>query len=186
MADMLNCNLSNEQVGKFKRIFTRHLKENGIYSVVKSNCFTKRNLTFYRHITCVKGRNHLIVGLVDTIWGLINSVPKIEGFQANVKASIVLLGIVTDKDFFNLCKETGEDEYVIRQFIKQAINREISYLFDSVSDVWENNLVTIEDAKKINEILLLNENWRTLPCNIENMLGKINGYTPIISNEYRY
>jgi hypothetical protein len=186
MADMFNCNLSNEQVGKFKRIFTRHLKENGIYSVVKSNCFTKRNLTFYRHVTCVKGSNHLIAGLVDTIWGLINSIPNTEGFQANVKASIVLLGIAMDEDFFNLCKETGEDEYVIRQFIKQTITNEISYLFDSVADVWEDNLVTIEDAKKINEILLLHENGRTLSCKIENMLGKINGYTPIINNEYRY
>jgi hypothetical protein len=84
MANMLNSDLSPEQVRIYKKIFIRHLKEDYIYNVVKSNCFTKRNLTFYDHVTKSKGSNHLIAGLVDTIWGLINSMPKRPDFTRNV------------------------------------------------------------------------------------------------------
>ena len=183
MAGMFNRDLSEEQVGKFKKIFIRHLKENGIYSVVKSNCFTKRNITFYGHITIVKGSNHLILGLVDTIWGLINSMPQIDGFSANVKASIVLMNIAMDEDFLDLCKTTGEREGTIKKLINQTIVNEILYLFDSIPHVWKDNLVSIEDAKKINEILLSHENGRYLTSEKESLMYCIHGFKPIIRNE---
>ena len=183
MANMLNSDLSPEQVRIYKKIFIRHLKEDYIYNVVKSNCFTKRNITFYDHVTKSKGSNHLILGLVDTIWGLINSISQIEGFMANVKASIILMEIAMDEDFFDLCKTTGENDEVIKKLINQAVSNELSYLFDSVSGVWEDNLVSIEDAKKINNILLSFDNGRHFTCRREQLMCHINGFKPIIRNE---
>ena len=188
MANMFNCNLSEEQVGKFKRIFTRHLKENGIYSIVKSSCFTKRNITFYDHITFAKGSNHLIAGLVDTIWGPISSMPHAwySGFAANVKASIILMEIAMDENFFDLCKTTGEREEVIKRQIDFVVRNELSYLFDSVGNVWKDNLVSIEDAKKINKILLSFDNGKLFTVKREQLMCQIHGFKPITGNEQKH
>jgi hypothetical protein len=186
MVNILNSDLSPEQVRIYKKIFIRHLKEDCIYNVVKSNCFTKRNLTFYDHVTKSKGSNHLIGGLVDTIWGLINSMPQIEGFTANVKASLILMEIAMDEDFFDLCKTTGENDEVIKKLISQIVSNELSFLFDSITGVWEDNLVSIEDAKKINSILLSFDNGSHFTSRRKQLMYHIHGFKPITGNEQKH
>lgn len=150
---MTNGDLSLEQLKKYKKIFVRHLKEDGIYIAVRRT-FIKRNITFNQYMTEKKKDSDVIAGAVDTLWSIASS--SIGGFRgnANVTASLFMIGLLTDSDFKELF-----DKHIYRldKVISDMVKSEINYLFNSsLEDDWSNGRISSDIAEKLNNFIICN------------------------------
>lgn len=144
---MLNKDITNEGLKIYKRIFCRHLKELGIYNIVKKDCFHQGHISFDLYVAGVCGDADILRDVVRTLWAPVKTATK--NF---VKSSILLLCVITDCEFKNVikCNPKGQT-YKYDIAIRTAVMTEFNYLFETSDGLFGG--MKKEDALKLKEII---------------------------------
>lgn len=166
---MTNGDLSVEQIKEYKKIFIRHLKENGIYNVVRRN-FMQLNISFYQYLVERKFNNNVIAGAVDTLWSIANaSIGNYRRGDANVICSLFMMGILTDNSFKELLRK---DVYQIDKEISSVIKTELNYLFNSaLEEDWKLKRISPDIAERLNTFIINNDYMSIITSREKSMMN---------------
>lgn len=137
----------------FKKIFFRHLKENGLYYSVTKNFFGKRRMTFDYYFFCLNSGYHLFGGAIDVIWKIINS-----STGSRIKASIFLMDLLSDKNIECIVRRKHSE---IEERLFDALTVELNYLAS------EDVIKTLDksDLIKINYYIEKVDSYKSGRCN---------------------
>ena len=141
-----NEELTDENIVIYKKIVTRHLKELGIYTVVKREFFSKHNFSFDHYIRKNKAFSAIVCNAVGVLWSMVNGVVGRPTFAA----SVFLMKVLSDEAFFEMVASQCKDKERTRQVILSTVRDEINYLSSRDNDSWTN--VTVEYANIIYDI----------------------------------
>lgn len=141
-----NEELTDENVAIYKRIVTRHLKELGIYSLVKTRAFSEKNITFEYYIRHLHSNSGIVYNAVAVLWSLVDKVGNTPMFAS----SLFLMLVLSDENFFNMAASQCPDKERLRGAIRSTVRDEINYLSSKNTDEWTN--VPLEYANIIYDI----------------------------------
>ena len=138
-----NKELTDENVAIYKRIVTRHLKELGVYSLVKTRVFSEKNMTFEYYIRHLHSNSGIVYNAVAVLWSLVDKA----GDTPTFAASLFLMLVLSDENFFNMAASQCPDKEGLRCAIRNTVRDEINYLSSRTTDDWSN--VSLEYANTI-------------------------------------
>lgn len=166
-----NKELTDENIIIYKKIVTRHLKELGIYTVVKREFFSKHNFSFDHYIRKNKALSAIICNAVGVLWAMVDSVVGRPTFAA----SLFLMKVLSDEAFFEMVASQCNDKERARQVILITVRDEINYLSNRDTGDWEN--VSLEYANMIYDIA--KRVCKQMPIEFNNIFQKlilVNGF----------
>lgn len=112
----------------FKKIFIRHLKENGLYFSVAKNFFNKRRITFDYYFFEQNRGCYLFREAVDVIWKIINI--STGGLRA--KASVFLMDLLSDENIERIVNDSNPgatiSHYELELTLLDSLIVELNYL----------------------------------------------------------
>jgi len=137
---MINSEITDEGILIYKKIFLRHLKQLGLYNVIKKKIFHDKNMSFADYIRVNKNTSDVITSAVDVLWNVVEQTTHIR-----LKASLFLILVLTDERFMNIF--TGGKNYNSAEEgkeIENMIGKEISYVSSVPDSDWK--LFELNDA----------------------------------------
>lgn len=142
--------LSEEGKKLLKKIIIRQLKENGVYSRVKRDFFSKNFIGLDYYFFSLHADDDIFETCIDTFWKMICR----PGVSSNIKASIFLLSIFCDERIFDVVNSNKENFIFSHDSIKMRIKKlfevELEYITDT-ANIIENG--DEEDKKRLKQLL---------------------------------
>jgi hypothetical protein len=142
--------LSEEGKKLLKKIIIRQLKENGIYSRVKRDFFSKNFIGLDYYFFSLHADDDIFETCIDTFWKMICR----PGVSTNIKASIFLMSIFCDERIFDVVNKNKENFIFSRDSIKMNVKilfeTEMEYITNT-ANITENG--DEEDRKRLKQLL---------------------------------
>lgn len=142
--------LSEEGKKLLKKIIIRQLKENGVYSRVKRDFFSKNFIGLDYYFFSLHADDDIFETCIDTFWKMICR----PGVSSNIKASIFLLSIFCDERIFDVVNSNKQNFIFSHDSIKMSIKKlfevELEYI-TGTANIIENG--DEEDKKRLKQLL---------------------------------
>lgn len=153
--------LSEEGKKLLKKIIIRQLKENGVYSKVKQNFFSKNFIGLDYYFFSLHADDDIFETCIDTFWKMIS-----RPVSSNIKASIFLLSVFCDERIFDVVNSNKENlsfsHDSVRMSIKSLFDRELEYI-DGNTNIKDNGYE--EDKKRLKQLLSKYKELYNFDCN---------------------